>query len=618
MAEQSTIKYGVDLGTTNSALAILDGNTVKLVSNAAQQKTTPSAVYIRGKIGANLDVVVGEEAKLAIMQQQVVFTEFKRELGKDPKKIYRSPKAPDDKFTAEDLSGFVLREIRNMVALHGDLPPASAIVVTIPAAFEDPQKDETIAAAYAAGFAHVELVPEPEAAALAYGRSADTSKNPIWLAYDLGGGTFDAALLQGEDGVFTVIDHLGDRNIGGKDLDVAIMNELVIPKLPEAARSVFADPEAPEWNALKGLVEKAKIELSTRDQAAIYFDAFNDISKLDPVELNRSEVDALQVQVFGPTLEICARLLAKNNLEADHIEKIILIGGPTQSSFLRTMIEHGAIDAKNQVHYKGLGVETDASIDPMTAVASGAAIIAAGRRYEHSDEVSDANPQAVRVTVEAPARSLEEDELVAGALTGADDFTNWTLRIIREASGSMGAWESDTIPLSAAGKFASNVILNDGLNTFLVNVLDPDRNLVVGEYRFEILKDVGIGDRTLERGIGVADHEGNTVWIFEKGHPLPEGSDRSNALLELSTTVALQRGVSGAAVQVPVVAGEYAKAALNRQIGLFTAEATDVPVDIPESALVRVEASLDVSGRYDADAYLEDFDDYKLKHTKKG
>jgi len=366
---RSTIDFGIYLGRSNSSIAVFERRDVKVLTNNEGDEITPVAVYEK-KAGNRIINRVGKSAQLMInIDPQHVALEFKQMMG--TKDWYFEFPSTGRKASAVDLSAEVLRELVASVKLKTG-EDIHAALISVPAAFLNPMYEDTKEAGEKAGIRYVELLEEPVAAALAYGLRADQTSTETWLAYDLGGGTFDAALVKVEEGIFLVFDHEGIRNLGGKHLDAAIVEKYFLPELPSKVKEKAIPGKSSSWWSLKFMAEEAKCQLSTEDSYTIdgTVDGHNFV-----YTLTRDQLDSLEAQIFSPTIEKCRELLSRNKFSSKHIEKVILIGGTTLSPHLRKMIE------------EGLGIAVDFSIDPLTAVVRGAAIYAAGKRIP--DEVSD-------------------------------------------------------------------------------------------------------------------------------------------------------------------------------------------------------------------------------------
>jgi len=220
------LAVGIDLGTTNSAISRMENGEPVIKKTDTLKDTLPSCVYINKKKA----IQVGDSAFNAMKRDKLktmkggdfksnAFIEFKRTMGTD-KKYYSSNLEKD--LSSEELSAEILKTLKSFVTDES----FKSIVVTVPAKFTVNQKDATLRAATLAGFEHCELLQEPIAASMAYGLDAK-SKDGYWLVFDFGGGTFDAALLKVEDGIMKVVDTEGDNYLGGKNLDYAIVDEII-------------------------------------------------------------------------------------------------------------------------------------------------------------------------------------------------------------------------------------------------------------------------------------------------------------------------------------------------------------------------------------------------------
>lgn len=290
---RTEIDFGIDLGTTNSCISVMNGQDPEVFKNNEGIEYTPSAVWIDKK-GSTF---VGRRAKERLEDDiGNAFSEFKLQMGTDA--IYTFVRSGQH-MTPEQLSAEVLK------ALKGDVFQKSgedvqAAVITVPAAFELPQCEATKRAAQLAGLVSSPLLQEPVAAALAYGFNTEKD-NVFWLVYDLGGGTFDAAVIQVRDGVIQVVNHVGDNHLGGKLIDWAIVEELLIPSVCREYRLSDFRRGNPKWISaiakLKGEAEKAKIRLSRDASAEIIIEFLCQDDRGDPVrfeyDLRREDVSRL-------------------------------------------------------------------------------------------------------------------------------------------------------------------------------------------------------------------------------------------------------------------------------------------------------------------------------------
>ena len=240
------IDYGIDLGTTNSSICRMEKGEPKVIRTDLQDKVImPSCVSVNRKgslsVGdAAYNTMKGDKRRATKSwkkQDSNTYIEFKRTMGTDTK--YHSSNKERD-YSSEELSSEVLKKLKSFVTDE----VFRSVVITVPAKFTVGQKTATIEAAKMAGFDHCELLQEPIAASFAYGLSSE-QKNGIWMVFDFGGGTFDAALLKVEDGIMQVFDTAGDNYLGGKDLDAAIVESIIIPYLKDnyAIDGILADKE---------------------------------------------------------------------------------------------------------------------------------------------------------------------------------------------------------------------------------------------------------------------------------------------------------------------------------------------------------------------------------------
>jgi molecular chaperone DnaK len=266
---RNKIDYGIDLGTTNSTIARMENGVPTIKKSDTLKDTLPSCVHFNKR----KDILVGDTAFNVMKNDNIralktfekgktnTFIEFKRTMGTTH--IYECSNM-NKNLSPEELSSEVLKKLKSFIQDEN----ISSIVITVPAKFLNPQNEATMKAAKLAGFQHVQLLQEPVAAATAYGLGAN-SKDGYWLVFDFGGGTFDAALVKSEESILSVKDTDGDNRLGGKNLDEAIVDQIIIPNLQEnyAIESVLEDTTKKEIlrNAVKPFAEEAKIQLSFKD-----------------------------------------------------------------------------------------------------------------------------------------------------------------------------------------------------------------------------------------------------------------------------------------------------------------------------------------------------------------
>jgi len=366
---------GIDLGTTNSVVATIEGGKPVVLENAEGERVTPSVVAFKDG-----EILVGRMAKRqAVLNPEGTIFEVKRFIGRrweeveeEAKRVpYRVEKGPDggvrirvgDKlYTPEEISAFILKKLANDAAAKLGTEVKKA-VITVPAYFNNSQREATANAGRIAGLEVMRIINEPTAAALAYG--LDKKGNETVLVFDLGGGTFDVTILEIGEGVFEVKSTSGDTHLGGSDMDHAIVNWLAEEFKKEHGVDLKADRQA--LQRLIEAAEKAKIELSSTTETTISlpFIALDPVSKT-PLHLEKKLTRAKFEELIQPLL---ARLrppveqaLKDAGLSPNQIDEVILVGGATR------------VPAVQRVVKEMLGKEPNKSVNPDEAVALGAAI----------------------------------------------------------------------------------------------------------------------------------------------------------------------------------------------------------------------------------------------------
>ena len=367
---------GIDLGTTNSCVAIMDGSQAKVLENAEGARTTPSVVAFL----ENEEKLVGQPAKRQAVTnaQDTIFAAkrligrsfeddtVKKDINKVPFKIVKSDngeawvEGKGKKYSPSQISAFVLQKMKETAEKYLGQAVTKA-VITVPAYFNDAQRQATKDAGKIAGLEVLRIINEPTAAALAYG--LDKKKGQKIAVYDLGGGTFDVSILEIGDGVFEVKSTNGDTFLGGEDFDDTIVNYLIDEFKKDNGIDLRNDKLA--LQRLKEAAEKAKIELSSAAQTEINL-PFITADKTGPKHVNlkftRAKLEALVSNLIEKTLEPCKIALKDSGFSAAEINEVVLVGGMTR---MPKIIE----TVKNF-----FGKEPNKSVNPDEVVAMGAAI----------------------------------------------------------------------------------------------------------------------------------------------------------------------------------------------------------------------------------------------------
>ena len=343
---------GIDLGTTNSCVAVMEGGEPVVIANAEGARTTPSVVAFT-KDGERL---VGQVAKRqAITNPDKTIMSIKRDMGTD-KKVDIDGK----KYTPQEISAMVLQKLKaDAESYLGET--VTQAVITVPAYFSDAQRQATKDAGKVAGLEVLRIINEPTAAALAYGMDKDSEQKI--MVYDLGGGTFDVSILEIGDGVFEVLATSGNNRLGGDDFDEKIMEYLVSEFKKESGIDLSADKVA--MQRLKEAAEKAKIELSGVPTSNInlpFITADQTGPKHLDITLTRSKFDELTQDLVQATMEPTKRALSDAGLSPSQISKVLLVGGSSR------------IPAVQEAVKQLIGSEPHKGINPDECVAVGAAI----------------------------------------------------------------------------------------------------------------------------------------------------------------------------------------------------------------------------------------------------
>ena len=343
---------GIDLGTTNSAVAVLEGNESKIIPNPEGNRTTPSVVAFK-----NGEIQVGEVAKRQAVTNLNTISSIKRHMGDASYKVEIEGK----QYTPQEISAMILQYLKGYAEEYLGEKVEKA-VITVPAYFNDAQRQATKDAGRIAGLEVERIVNEPTAAALAYGLDKVDNEERI-LVFDLGGGTFDVSILELGDGVFDVLSTSGDNHLGGDDFDNKIIEFLVAEFKRDNGIDLSQDKMA--MQRLKDAAEKAKKDLSgvTSTQISLPFITAGEAGPLHlEVTLTRAKFDQLTLDLVERTKEPVRRALSDAGLSASEIDQVILVGGSTR------------IPAVVEAVRKETGKEPNKSVNPDEVVAMGAAI----------------------------------------------------------------------------------------------------------------------------------------------------------------------------------------------------------------------------------------------------
>mgnify|MGYP002856250713 CR=1 FL=1 len=613
MDNNGKINRGIDLGTTNSAIAVMENGVPVIKKSNTQKDTIPSIVSITRKgIIHTGDTAANELANQVLRATKTwdgrtastdIFKEFKRTMG--TVEIYHSKNLKKD-FTSQQLSA----EIIKALAANAGVNDGGCIVISVPAKFDATQKTATVEAARLAGFQHVELLQEPIAAAIAYG-VATGQKDGFWLVFDLGGGTFDAALLRVDGGVQQVVDTEGDSYLGGKDIDYALVDSILLPYVKKHFKvdKILASEKKAAMlrETLKGYAESAKVQLSTAPCAEILSDlgelGSDDTGKEIELDLTITREMAYPIMepFFKKAVAICQKILQRNHLDGKQLTKLILVGGPTYSPYLRQMLK------------EEVSPNIDTSVDPMTAVAKGATLYAATRDIP---EDLMAAPDADAIEIEMHYDTMSTD-LIAFIAIKVKDKRVMTEGMSVEVVRGDGAWSSGKVPYEDSGIVIDLSLAEHTANNFTVRFTnDFGHNVKVTPDNLTILQGLQVSAAPLpfHVGFGVWNEQENRQEFvpflgLEKSKPVPahgvaNGRKTTMRLMPNNETTILKIPVYQAASYVP-----NSPADLYEHVADLIVTGKDVEHEIPAGTEVEVQVSVDSSEMMNFEIYVPKTDE---------
>jgi molecular chaperone DnaK len=586
---------GIDLGTTNSVICSYDGTNVRVWKSPEQNDVTPSAIYV-DKRG---NKYYGQKAyNQAPYNPTNSATLFKRFMGTNTKielEVAGLSLTPEE-CSAEILKvlyGYLPEEIRN--------DPETAVVITVPAAFNQMKKDATLQAAKLAGINNMALMQEPVAAIMSIMRV--TKQEGIFLVYDLGSGTFDVSIAENINGKVNLLAHGGVEMCGGRDIDRMVFNQVVIPwlrktfELPEdflISRRYKSFCRIAQW-----ATERAKMELSAMETSTIALSE-SEARTLDEsgnemyidIDLSRSQMDGIISELVKETVDATRETLTKAGLSANDLERIIFVGGPTNYKPLR-----------DKVAYE-LSLPASIDVNPMTAVAEGACIFAESIDWSSEDHTRKAANEVVKTDISlsfkytartsadsAKVMCILENELNGYTIQFTSDDTGWS-------SGNAALVDSLMISLPLA---------KNGENRFSVKVLNEfGQEQAIGTNKIVITKTlatIGAIPASHSIGVEVLDKLGGTPvlqFLVEEGDALPKKgtiSFKAGQTLKAGTHDSINIKLWEGNIQFPITD--------NRFVGVFKIVGTDIDTGIiPTGADIECEFEMSDSGTIHLEASI--------------
>lgn len=602
--DNSVIRIGIDLGTTNSEVAACYGDSIEVVKNARGDEYTPSVFGIDK--GGNL--VVGKVAYTKLFETatedeaQNNKAEIKRLMGTNEKTKF--PRA-EKSYLPEEISAEILKSLKNDVLRKYPEASAFAAVITVPAYFDSLQNEATKRAGQLAGFDYVVLLQEPIAAAMSYGFNANNNAN--WLVYDFGGGTFDVALISSQDGLLKVLEHGGDNFLGGKDIDKLLVEQVLVPAILREYNLKKFEPSNKKYKTafaiLKGIAENAKIELTLSESTNIVIDNIGvDDDGRDiylSFEYTRKAFNDLIKPIVDKTIEVANGVIERSGISKQHISKVVFVGGPTQIPYLRERVK------------KDLGIEIDTSVDPLTTVARGACIYGLGCRIP--DEIISKHHKPIdkkelKVSLNYESMTSDEDEMVTGSIELPDDGEYYV-----KISSESGYYNSANIKVKNGTFYDTLAIEPNKTNKFWIYLIDESGNNVpIFPDSFSITHGLTMQGAPIPHNIGVVYSRKSFDSDFQFVEDCDKYFDR-NCILPLEETRSyktvrqLEKDAKNA-LPIYIYEGDSPKPELNEIITTLKIEGSKIPYNLPKGTDVDITIRINESREVSVEAYIPSID----------
>ena len=593
----NNIEIGIDLGTTNSEIAILNNGNIEIIKNALGDEYTPSVFGINKA----KDEEVGKKPYVRYFKdctnQEIENNkpEIKRLMGTSQKVLFSRV---DKEYSPEEISAKILNALKQDAVRKNSTINTTGVVITIPAHFSTVQAEATKRAGEIAGFKYVVLLQEPIAAAISYGFGNRQNEN--WLVYDLGGGTFDSALISSKDGNLKVLSHSGDNFLGGKDIDNLIVEKIILPKLNEKYNLNSFNRGNAEYSVafakLKYSAEQAKIQLSTLSEVNIEIDInVSDRDIYENILITQTDLKNIMDEILSKTIDLCKQTISEAGIKTESINKIILVGGPTQLPFIKTELE------------SKLKIEVDTSSDPLTAIAKGACIFATSQvipKEFDEEKVFDENTYQIKLNYDS--LTSEEDELVTGII---EQLKETEKDYFIQIQSQDNKYNSGRIKLKN-GKFAIDVSVETRkTNCFWLYLFDSDGNsLNLDNDSFNITHGLTITGSPIPHSIGVGitnkDMASGTLTqtfdiFFNKNEVLPLEKTHTYKTLK-----PLTKGDKTNCLPIVIYEGESEIPDRNFCVCEIELTGENIPFDLAQGEDVDITIKINESRELSVEAYL--------------
>lgn len=560
-----TIDLGIDLGTTNSVAAVMVDGEPEVVNSDWDVPLTPSCVAVneRGELE------VGRGAVNVLRTDDMNAADgFKRFMGTS--KTWFFPRSGES-YGPTQLSKMILQSLKRNVEtfLNEEI---DAAVITIPAVFGERERTATLMAATEAGFDYAELVQEPIAAGLAYGWNVSDDDRPF-LIYDIGGGTFDAALLQIVNGQLIVRSHRGDQGLGGRNIDAAIVDRVIAPALRDRVDPSEISRKNREllWRS-----EDPKIRLSQLDSVKLALEGcVNDLSGrpcTDVLPISRKDLDPLIDAVTLRTIKVVEELLAEVGVLASDLRGIVLVGGPTRSPRLRAVLT------------ERFGDILQTRVDPMTVVARGAALHAASLIRRPSANVAAKTPDGLRTLRVEYTPVTDRPSVTVGISGGAGRLEEGlSVRLTR----TDGLWQTGLIPIKEGRVVTQVTVANQRRSCFTIELFDATgARLGTDPSEFHIISGLAAAAPPLSVSIGVSvstPYGPKFMPFANRGDALP-----ITKRMQFRTTQVVRAGDPESALEVYFLEGNSEKPQRCANLGTIKLTGEMIQKPLPADSVVEI------------------------------